>query len=156
MTDNKKDPPRVNIRFLFAMCNDIDAMRKFYSELLGMQEVSYMNEEQFGWLCYQCEGFQFMFFRTHGKIPVIEEWTWQPGYNGGSYDAVSWAIEIPEEGFADCHKRLKDANLKAFSDKPEWRQDSYWGYTVMDPMGNSVEVYTSPKTKPESGEWVDG
>ncbi|MCX6645250.1 MAG: VOC family protein [bacterium] len=153
MAEDKKALPRVNIRFLFAMCNDIPAMRKFYSDLLGMQEVSYMNDEGFGWLCYQCEGFQFMFFRTHGRIPLIENWTWQPGYEGGGFDALSWAVEIPETEFADYYRRLKDAGVKAFSEKPEWRQGSYWGYSVMDPMGNTVEVYTSPKVKPDSDEW---
>jgi hypothetical protein len=44
------------------------------------------------------------------------------------------------------------------SDTPTWRQASYWGWTVRDPAGNTVEVYWHPKEKPGEGEtpqWVD-
>jgi catechol 2,3-dioxygenase-like lactoylglutathione lyase family enzyme len=124
-------------------------MRHFYSDLLGMKEVSYMNDEGFGWINYKCEGFEFMFFRAMNPMPVIEEWTWQPGYDGAEHNAISWAINIPEADFAATVERLKADGVKQFKDKPEWRQDSYWGFSVMDPMGNTVEVYTMPKEKPK-------
>jgi len=152
---DEKPKPKVNLRFVFSMCNDIAAMKKFYTDLLGMQGTAFFNEEQFGYLAYKCDGLDFMFFKTHGKVHVKDEWTWQPGYEGGSHDAVSWAIEVPMEDFAATVKRLREASVRAFSGKPEWRQDSYWGYSVMDPMGNTVEVYVSPKEKPENREWVD-
>jgi len=43
-----------------------------------------------------------------------------------------------------------------FNEEPEWRVDNYWGLTVKDPMGNTVEVYTIPKQKPESTTWKGG
>jgi hypothetical protein len=52
---------------------------------------------------------------------------------------------MPEAEFADCYLRLREAGVRAFNEKPEWRRNSYWGYSVMDPMGNTVEVYTFQK-----------
>ena len=32
-----EEKPKVNVRFIFSMCNDINAMRHFYTDLLGIQ-----------------------------------------------------------------------------------------------------------------------
>ncbi|TET21568.1 MAG: VOC family protein [Candidatus Stahlbacteria bacterium] len=149
----EKKVPKINVRFIFSLCSDIEAMRHFYSDLLGMQEQAFFNEKQFGYLSYPCEGVYLMFFYSGQEAPVFKDWAWQPGYDGGSLHVTSWAIQIPEEDFAETVKRLKDAGVKTFSDNPQWRQDSYWGFSVMDPQGNTIEVYTSPKEKPESTEW---
>ena len=150
-----KEKPKVNIRYLFAMCNDIDEMRRFYTELLGMQEQSYMNDESFGWLCYDSEGFQLMFFRAEKKIPVTAEWAWQPGYDGGELPVTSWAVVIPEADFKATITRMRDGGAKMHSELPEWRQGSYWGFNVMDPMGNTIEIFMIPAEKPESTDWMD-
>jgi catechol 2,3-dioxygenase-like lactoylglutathione lyase family enzyme len=149
----EKKVPRINVRFIFSLCDDIEAMRHFYTDLLGMDEQAYYSVEQFGYLSYPCEGVYLMFFYPGEKVPEHTEWAWQPGYDGGSLHVTSWAIEIPEEDFAETVNRLKQAGVKAFSEYPEWRQDSYWGFSVADPQGNTIEVYTSPKEKPESPEW---
>jgi len=153
MPCEKKEAPTINIRYLFVMVNDVDAMKKFYTDLVGMQEISYRNEEDWAWLVYQSEGFQFMMFRSHEPMPVNEKWTWQPGYDGGEIDGISWSILVPEEDFADTVKRLKDAGVPEFQEKPEWRQDSYWGFAVKDPMGHTVEIWTTPKESPASTDW---
>jgi len=154
MTEEKADGPKVKVGFIFIMCNDVGEIRHFYTDLLGMNEVAFFGDENFGYINYKCEGFEFMFFHTGTKMPVIDKWTWQPGYDGGEYHAISWAIAIPEKSFGDVVEKLKRENVKLFSDKPEWRQGSYWGFSVMDPMGNTVEVYTMPAEKPSSTEWL--
>jgi catechol 2,3-dioxygenase-like lactoylglutathione lyase family enzyme len=156
MSDDKpkEDAPKINIRFLFVMCNDIDAVRNFYTELLGMSETSYQNDEAWGWLVYESEGFGFMFFRSPEEMPVPEEWVWQPGW-GGDIAGTSWAINVPEEDFPEVYRRMKDAKVPIYDGKPVWRQDSYWGMTAKDPMGNSVEIYYSPAEKPVSTDWPD-
>ena len=149
----EKKVPKINVRFIFSLCNDIEAMRHFYSDLLGMQEQAFFNEEQFGYISYPCEGVYLMFFYSGEKVPEHTEWAWQPGYEGGNLHVTSWAIEIPEVDFAETVERLKSASVKTFSENPEWRQDSYWGFSVMDPQGNTIEVYTRPKEKPASTTW---
>ncbi len=135
------DKTGINIRFIFNFCNDIDEIRRFYSELIGLEEVSYRNDEEWGWIVYQSEGFQFMWFRSDEKLPIIDGWAAQPGYNGGEFAITSWSIELPKEDFEEIIGRLKASGAKLFSMEPEWRQESYWGFTVMDPMGNTVELY---------------
>ena len=88
----------INIKYLFVMCNDVDEMRHFYTDLLRMNESKYRNEEDWGWLCYKLEGFELMFFRAHEKMGVIEEWVWQPGWGGDIDGALNWAKSLPTEG----------------------------------------------------------
>jgi len=146
--------PKVNIRFLFNVCNDIDAVRHFYTDILGMKEQAYMNDENFGYISYECEGgVYFMFFRADEKLPVLSEWACQPGWAGGTLETYSWGIEIPEEMFAGVYQKLKDEGAPLFKPEPEWRQESYWGLSVRDPMGNTIEVYAMPEQKPASTEW---
>ena len=145
---------KINIRYLFAMAVDIDAMRHFYSELVGMKEVSYMNDENFGWLCYQSDGFQLMFFRANSEnTKPTDDWTWQPGYGGGPYEGISWAIEYPEEEFKSTFRKMVDADVRALWETPQWFQESYWSFPVMDPMGNTIELFWTPSEKPPSPEW---
>ncbi|MBD3285337.1 hypothetical protein GF359_02840 [candidate division WOR-3 bacterium] len=153
----EKVMPKVKLKFVFSMCNDVEEMAGFYTDLLGMTEQAFYKAEDgsFGYLSYLCEGDVYlMFFSTTEEVPALTDWAWQPGYEGGELNVTSWAIQIPEEDFAETVKRLQTPEVKKFSDTPQWRQDSYWGFTVADPQGNTVEVYTSPPEKPESTEWL--
>ena len=145
-------PPKLNIRFLYGMCQDIEAMRKFYSDVLGMDEKSYKNVDDWGWLVYQTEGFQLMFFRDEAAT-VEERWAWQPG--GTSEEAaplMSFSLEVPWGDYRATVARIAGSNAKTQSEKPQWRQMSYWGWTVKDPMGYTIEVYSTPPDKPAEGE----
>ena len=138
--DEKTKKPMIKFFYIFA--NDVETMRNFYSDILGLEEVSYMNDSGFGWINYNMGDFEFMVFRTDKPIPVISEWQAQPGYEGGTGYLPSWSIVIDNSCFEAVVKKCKDAGLKIFQEKPEWRQDCYWGFTVADPMGNTVEIFT--------------
>jgi len=138
--DEKTKKPMVKFFYIFA--NDVETMRNFYSGILGLEEVSYMNDPGFGWINYKMGDFEFMVFRTDKPIPVISEWQAQPGYEGGTGYLPSWSIVIDNSCFESVVGKCKDAGLKIFQEKPEWRQDCYWGFTVADPMGNTVEIFT--------------
>lgn len=142
------------IRFLFNCTADLVLTRKFYTELIGLNEKAFNPE--WGYLCYQCEGFEFMFFAKTEKGPEpAREWASQPGYEGGSLEITSWAVWIPEIEFAAAVKRLRESGVRLFKDVPDWREESYWGFTAMDPNGVTVEVYTIPQNIPASKEWID-
>ncbi|MHC4341596.1 MAG: VOC family protein [Planctomycetota bacterium] len=146
--------PKLNIRFVYGICSDVAAMRAFYSDLLGMEEMRFMDEESFGFLVYQSEGFQLMFFRSmHGEVPVQEKWSWQPGDGAGDGSTVSWSVLVPEEEYRELIGRVRESDSPKQTDRPTWRQDSYWGWTVKDPVGNTVELYTTPAERPESTDW---
>ncbi len=142
------ETPRLNVRFLYHYCNDIAAMRAFYTDGLGMKEAGHMDEENFGWLCYDSDGMQLMFFRWNSELSVHAGFAAQPGDGGGESSRPSFSIEVPEELFAGVLERLRAAGTPAMTEAPTWRQGSYWGWTVSDPMGDTVELYYSPKEKP--------
>ena len=150
------DKPRLNVRFLYGFCNDLVAMRRFYSEVVGLKEGSFKDEPQFGWLVYECEGFQFMFFRSDKPLPVSAEFADQPGEDGGTLCAISWSVEVPEADYPAAVGRILSSGARTQAPTPTWRQKSYWGFTVLDPMGNTVEVYSKPKEKPASTTWPAG
>lgn len=143
-----------NINFIYLSCNDLDAMRHFYSDLLGLKEVSYREGSE-GWLVYQCTGFQFMVFPSGHELPVIEGWGMQPGWEGGTVEGISWSVDVGAKRFAGIVRGLLDDGVDCFGDRPLWCQDSYWSFPVHDPMGNTVEVhYYDPELpRPASTEW---
>ena len=144
-----KPKPKVNLRFLYSFCKDVAAARRFYTEGLGMQEECASEH----WVCYDCEGMQLMFFRDEGFPPVRKTFSAQPGGGGGEDPVPSWSILIPEADFAATVGRLQALKASANMPQPKLLQNSYWAYVVLDPSGNTVEVYTIPKEKPTSPEW---
>jgi catechol 2,3-dioxygenase-like lactoylglutathione lyase family enzyme len=151
----KKPKPRVNVRFLFVICNDVAAMKAFYCDALGMTAGSFVDEKDAGWLVLQTDGFQLMCFRLDEPVAVHDQFAWQPGAVTGTAGFPSWSIEIPEADYAATVERLRAADVKMKSPEPDWRQDSYWGMAVLDPMGNTVEVFTRPTERPASTTWED-
>ncbi|HXK52169.1 MAG TPA: VOC family protein [Caldisericia bacterium] len=135
----------VKLGFLYFFANDLPSMRHFYTDILGLNECNYFEDSQFGWLCYQMESFQMMWFRSSTKIPILNDWADQPGYSKGILEVPSWSIQMNETQFQDTINTIKEEGYPIFQDAPELRQDSYWGFTVRDPMGNTVELYYIPK-----------
>jgi catechol 2,3-dioxygenase-like lactoylglutathione lyase family enzyme len=151
--------PKFNLRFLYAMCSDVSAMRAFYTEVLGMKELSFRDDENFGWCVYDTEGLQLMFFRWDTELPPEQRWAWQPGEAPeDSAPLMSFSIEYPEADLRAVVKRVREADAAAATETPTWRQMSYWGWTVKDPMGNTIELFSSVKEQPQEGEtpeWKD-
>lgn len=146
--------PVLNIRFLYAFCGDIASVRSFYTEQLGLLESSHMDDASFGYVSYNCEGMQLMFFRwDDGELPALPGWAWQPGDGAGDVPVMSFAVHVPEPHYAEVVDRLVASGCDRMSDDPTWRQDSYWGLTVRDPAGHTVEVYTVPGETPSSTSW---
>ena len=143
----------VTFRFVYNHCNDLEEMRYFYTDLLGMTELGFNLD--WNWLGYQCEGFQLCFFGANSTQPVLTEFTDQPGYSGGDLEGISWTIEVPEEDFAETVNRLLEADVTHYFDEPQLNFGTYWGFPVLDPMGITVEVFCFPEEVPESSEWSD-
>lgn len=146
-------PSYGNIRWLFLPCSDLAAMRRFYSELLGMQETSFKDEGSMNWLCYRCGTLDVVMTRHEAASERQAGWAEQPGWEGGSLAAVSWAVKLPEERFAEVVRKLASARVTAYFPQPSWQQDSYWSYPVHDPSGNTVELYCEPALRPDSTQW---
>lgn len=146
------DPPKVSIRFLYSFCNDLAAVRKFYTECLGMQEVSAIDKPEFGWVSYRSTGLEYMFFRVDEPLPAPPAgFAAQPGGGGGERLVPSWSIIVPPETFQGVVKRLKAAGFTSNQPEPVYLQDSYWAYVVLDPCGNTIEVFTPGPNHPRDG-----
>lgn len=145
----------VTIKFLFNYCNDVEAIRHFYTDLIGLNQTHYVNTEQYGYVVYASGSLEFMYFRADVKLPVQEAWADQPGYSNGGLPVTSWAIAVPELLFPAVLERIRQDNASLLKPVPEWRQNSYWGITTKDPMGVTVEVYTIPSVVPPSTTWIE-
>jgi hypothetical protein len=141
--------PQISLGYIYVSCNDIAAMRRFYVDLIGLAELSYQDSNEYKWLVCRCRGFELMFFTAYAPMPVESGWHAQPGWEGGTREGVSWSIEVPPEMYAATVERLLEAGAPHFFDQPQWLQDCYWGFPVKDPMGNTVEVFTTPAKRPD-------
>ena len=141
--------PKVEFKFLFLMGNDLEQIQHFYRDLL---EISTAGAPEKGWIDLDL-GVHVIFFKADYDIPFIKDWAWQPGYHGGEANVTSWSLQFNEDDFKKMYQRLKTAKVELLNDKPEWRRDSYWGLTAKDPMGNTVEIFATPATKPNVTDW---
>jgi extradiol dioxygenase family protein len=135
-----------NIRFLHRLCNDLDAMRRFYGEGIGFNELCYRNTEGSGFVVFESEGLQFMFHRRDAPIERAGGFAWQPGDETGTEPRPSIGVHIEEDEWQACVDRLKSMGAEAQTPDPTWRRNSYWGWTINDPLGETVELWYEPKT----------
>ena len=129
------------VKFLYLFCNDLHAMRTFYSDLLGLNEI-YYSEEPDGSVAYDCDGLQFTIILDKSILNEDQGWARQPGWEGGKQSAISWSVVLTGEGFQTAVHKLIDAEVTSIHNRPEWH--NYWSFPVKDPMGNTVEVVLDP------------
>ena len=142
--------PKAHLKFLFLMANDLQQIEQFYKTL----SVTSEGEIENGYLCVNL-GISIIYFKADYDIALIKEFAWQPGYEAASGNLTSWSLEYPEAGFKAAYSNLKKSKYNLLKPKPEWRRDSYWGLTVQDPMGNTMELYCLPAAKPNDTDWDD-
>ncbi|MHC5012597.1 MAG: VOC family protein [Planctomycetota bacterium] len=148
-----EDRPKVNLKFLYAFCSDVKPIRSFYSDVIGAQEVGFMDNENMGWVCYQSDGLQFMFQRWDEPFPAETRWAAQPGWTvEPNAPLMSFSLEMSVEDLRESVAKAKAAGVTARTPEPNWRQNSYWGWTIQDPMGNTIELYAHTDEKPAEGE----
>jgi catechol 2,3-dioxygenase-like lactoylglutathione lyase family enzyme len=142
---------KLNLRFLYIYCNDMEAMRRFYSDLLQLTEI-YYDPGPHGGLAYNCDELQFTIFPAQIALPVPTEWHRQPGWQGGTLPGKSWSVvSESRDAFAATVTRLLEAQVPAFFDKPRWL--GYWSFPVKDPMGNTVELTLPTDSEPLEKVW---
>ncbi|MBK7891455.1 MAG: VOC family protein [Bdellovibrionales bacterium] len=141
---------KLKLGFIFHLCNDVDAVRDFYLEVLGATIGSY---EKDSWVDIDA-GVKILFFKGDYEMPTVRDWAWQPGYSGGQGHLTSFSFSAEnEEHFRKIFESAVQRKVPMQKEKPEWRRDSYWGLTLKDPMGHTLEIDFAPDTKPDSIEW---
>lgn len=144
------DGPEAQIKFLYLMGNDVEAMRRFYTDIVGLKQGPYKKDAYVG---YTTGELQILIFKYYEPVPANDGFAMQPGWKGGALEVTSWSVSIPHKDLVATIDRLRGAGVRSFFDEPQWQQDSYWGFPVLDPMGNTVEIYATPDEKPESKQW---
>lgn len=135
--------PGASVRYLYLPCDDLPAMRRFYGELIGLDEIWFGD----GMVAFDCGGLQFTVFECNTAERVVAGWARQPGWEGGEAAAVSWSAEMTAESFAAAVGRLGTVGVDARWPEPRWV--GYWSFPVRDPMGNTVELTHPSDTEPD-------
>lgn len=125
------------INTYFHWCNDIEEMRSFYADILGL-DVTYFNADQ-GWLTLQIGVTSLAFVRSTVPMNKQTEWARTPTLPIGRAEVPSLVLEANYEHF----QRI--AEVVATSDHPSFGVSESPGgdffLFVRDPMGMTIEVY---------------
>ena len=135
----------IQVSWINIAVNDIDEMRHFYSELIGLNEYAYHLNENFGMLAYDCGGFYFAFVQAFQELPVESEISHSPSYGPKPYYGTSFSIEVDKVRFDEIVGKMKDEGVKSATDEPETSYHGEIVYRALDPMGYTVEIYYVPE-----------
>lgn len=128
------------VRSLCVPCSDLGAMRHFYTQLVGLNEIYQSIDDRT--LAYDCQGLQFTIFEATAAAPGRDGWARQPGWVGGTGAAISWSVVLTEATYGKAVRRLLDFDVTRRHDEPQWV--NYWSLAVQDPAGNTVEITYAP------------
>ena len=131
--------------FLYLHATDLDAMRRFYGTIVGLEEIFWSPGPK-GAIGYRHGSVQFTVL-AHDSAKQGKGWARQPGWSGGTEPTPSWSFELGADAFRTAIARARAAGWPAREPAPEWR--GYWGWVLLDPMGNTVEI-----TCPDRRAWA--
>ena len=109
---------KVELNTIFRWCNDVEPMRHFYSESLGLEETFFRDDAEHGWLTYQVGEVQLVFTRAPSPLPVNTEFAQNPGYGGGTLQAESWVLKVERPSFDQIVKRLQSSTYTLYAPEP--------------------------------------
>lgn len=127
--------------FLYTRSNNIAASRRFYSDLLGLDQI-WDEEGDIAYLVGDTVQFSVGY---DPDATADHEWAFQPGWVFGlgldpspRRARASWSIPLLPQSFRSTVARLQEAGIAALRPEPFWV--GYWSYVVKDPMGQTVEL----------------
>jgi catechol-2,3-dioxygenase len=133
LTADKKRPSARGLGEIALRVNNLDAMQKFYEEVIGLPLMIRVPNCAFFKIA---EG-----YGGHTQVLALFDRSQSPGYRGT--DAATstidhLAFEIPLDDFANEEKRLKALGLQVETTEHAW---VHWrSLYVIDPEGNQVEL----------------
>lgn len=134
-------PKRWGFTYLF--CDDLQAMKRFYSGVLGLTQIW----EDDGSIAYDIAGHQLAITFDEGFRRPAGGFARQPGWQGGSEPRTSWSLECDAADYKQIVANVNDAEAApgdrtvSFWREPRWV--GYWSLPLLDPMGNTIEVTCS-------------
>jgi len=124
-------------------CRDVEASKKFYAEILGMEVVSYDRERKMAFLSFGGEHHNIALFQFPSDTAMIE-----PNHLGLNHLALE--IEGGEDELKALHDRLKahDVRIDRLTDHVISRSVYFF-----DPDGNRLEIF-SDMMADEAKQWL--
>lgn len=129
---------QIYINTIFRWCNDVDPIRHFYTDLLGLEETYYRNDEEHGWLTYKIGDTQLVFTRASSPLPVEAEWAKAPAYQGGTKELESWVMAVNKDNYQTIVQGIKASDALIYDGELE-REELL--LMVKDPMGFTIELW---------------
>ncbi len=124
------------INTLYYWCNDVTAMKSFYTRNLRLQETYFKCDEAVGWLTYQVGSLQLVFIRAAVELPVQKQWARTPSFASGTHESSSLVLCYDEQEHKEVIQHCIDGGARSFSPEPT-EHGQFW---VMDPMGMTIEI----------------
>ena len=119
--------------FLYLHAADLGAMRAFYSDVVGLDEI----HADDGTVGYRCGSAQIT-LESSSDAETVAEWSKQLGWSGGTGSDPSWGFELDAETFEPAVRRVRASGAELMWEQPRWV--GYWSFPVRDPGGNTVEI----------------
>ncbi len=137
----------LHLNTIFRWCNDVEKMRQFYTECLGLNETYFKNDHEHGWLTYQLSEVQLVFTRSDEPLSESNLFAKNPAYRDGETHETSWVIEVEPVDFKPIVEKIKQNGYPIYNDGPYSNRPGHLQMIVRDPMGMTVELYTQTETK---------
>lgn len=129
--------------FLYLHGADVEAARRFYGELVGLDEIFFSPDD--GVVGFVVGDLQLT-VAAHPDPDPAATWSAQLGWEGGTGARPSWGVELAADPFVRAVRALVGAGAECRFEEPEWV--GYWSFPVRDPGGHTVELST-----PEPSAW---
>ncbi len=135
----------IHINDIFMWASDVEAMRAFYSGVLGFQEMwSELDKSKDGsvYVVYRFGNQNLHFINRSEAQQAHHGWAYQPSSTIADGDErLSFTIEMPRERLEKIAKHILSSD-----DIPHYQtgieeRDGYDALTVRDPMGNTLDLY---------------
>ena len=120
--------------FTYIHCNDLDKMKTFYSDVLGLNCI-WQSEET---LAYQIGDHQLSIRLQPAMNTPEQEFSIQEGWEGGTSVRPSWSLECDQDSFSSIIKRAIENGIPSSFPEPKWV--GYWSFPILDPMNNTIEI----------------
>jgi catechol 2,3-dioxygenase len=112
-------------------CRDVEASMKFYTEVLGMEVVSYNPERKMAFLSFGAEHHDIALFQLATDEPPLE-----PNHLGLNHLALE--LEGGEEQLREFYQRLKAHGVRIDRTTDHVMSRSVYFF---DPDGNRLEIF---------------
>lgn len=123
--------------------SDFDAMRKFYSDVVGVPEAG-TGEKPRRWVFYNHEGFSFSLLKSDDLVPERKGWTRcpMPGSTGENWRPY---VTFYVSDLRAVINRCKAAGVVVRTEEPFTLGQGFGeSIEVMDPDGNAVALTQRP------------